>query len=70
MNIDSYNFRGTSGKGLTFYSEIFDSSSGWGSDGLLNIELNSSGYEEIYMRFYQILRLVIMLINGREMLLR
>lgn len=51
LNIDSTNYRGSSGKALTFWSEVCDSC-GWASDGLLGIKLPSEGYEEIYARFY------------------
>jgi chitinase len=50
MSINSTNKRGVSGKGFTFWSEVVNSD--WASDGLLDIELDSSGYNEIYVRFY------------------
>ncbi len=55
MTIDSTNHRGASGKGLTYWSESCSpcagGGSGWGSDGLLNINL-SPGYTDLYTRFF------------------
>ena len=51
LNIDSTNARGGSGKAFTFWSEVCDSC-GWASDGLLSIELDPVGYEELYVRYY------------------
>ena len=55
LNINSDQPRGDIGKSFLFWSESCASSSGgWGSDGLLDIQLAdySNGYSEIYIRFY------------------
>ncbi len=51
MEIDSTNYRGASGKALTYWSELCDNC-GWASDGLLNIELDSVGFPELYVRLF------------------
>ncbi len=53
MNIDSTNYRGSSGKGFTYYNEVCDRC-GWASDGLLAVKLASptSGFSELYVRHY------------------
>lgn len=49
LNISSENARGGSGKALTIWMESVD---GYVNDGLLDIALDSGGYDEIYIRFY------------------
>lgn len=52
IRISSDNYRGASGKAVTFWIEHNSDGSGWSSDSLLNIELNSEGYDELYIRFF------------------
>ena len=50
LNIDTSNHRGSSGKSLTYWSEVQDAL--WATSGLLNLKLNPAGYSELYIRFY------------------
>ena len=52
LNIDSTNHRGATGKALTYWNESNGGGGEWASDGMLFIHLNSTGYEELYVRFY------------------
>ena len=51
LNISSENFRGSSGKCLTYWSESSGGTSTWGSDGLLAVLLDRD-QNELYVRFY------------------
>ena len=49
--IDNSNFRGSSGKAITFWNESASDRSTWASDGLLGLNLTED-YEELYVRFF------------------
>lgn len=49
--LDTYNYRGDSGKGLTFWNESDTRGDGWASDNQLGVSL-PKGYDDLYARFY------------------